>query len=84
MGERPAARAAIDDVAARPADERARAALEWQVQKLLEEDVILAEDVQEVLRSAEAANVINVTVTAAGERSIAVGGNVSGSQLRTG
>jgi hypothetical protein len=84
VGEHPAAEEAVDDVVARPDDERARAALEWQVQKLLEEDVSLAEDVQKVLQSAETANVITVTVTASGERSIAVGGNVSGSQFRTG
>jgi hypothetical protein len=82
--ERPAAREAVDDVAARPDDQRARTALEWQVQKLLEEDAGLAGDVQKVLQNAEAANVITVTVTASGDRSIAVGGNVSGSDFRTG
>jgi hypothetical protein len=82
--ERPAAREAVEDVAARPDDQRARVALEWQVQKLLEEDAGLAEDVQKLLQDAETANVITVTVTASGERSIAVGGNVSNSKFRTG
>ena len=84
IDERPAAREAVEDVAANPDNERARAALEWQVQKLLEEDACFAEDVQKLLQNAETANVITVTVTASGERAIAVGGNVSGSKFRTG
>jgi hypothetical protein len=82
--ERPAAREAVDDVIARPDDQRARAALEWQVQKLLEDDIGFAKEVQKLVENAEAANVISVTVTASGQRSIAVGGNVSDSEFRTG
>jgi len=84
VDERPAAAEAAADAAARPDDQRARTALEWQLQKLLEEDAGLAEDVQKLVEDARAAQLITVTVTASGERSIAVGGNVSGSTFTTG
>lgn len=70
---RPAALEAAQDVAARPEDERARAALELQLEKVLAADPELAREVVGVLGEARAAGVVAV-----GERSVAVSGDVGG------
>jgi hypothetical protein len=80
--ERPAAKEAAEDVAANPDDEDAVAALRLQLRKLVEEDEELARDLTKLWQEAQAANVI--TVTASGERSVAVGGSVKGSTIVTG
>jgi len=76
---KPSAMEAADDVAERPDDERARAALELQLEKLLDERPELAQELAPLVRSAIAAGVVAV-----GERSVAVGGNVSGGVIVTG
>jgi hypothetical protein len=75
---RPAAREAVADVEAAPDDVDAQAALRHQLKKLLGEDEALAQDVARLWKEAEAAGVTAVTVSASGERSIAVGRDASG------
>jgi hypothetical protein len=77
---KPAAKEAVEDVAKTPEDQDALASLRNQLKKLLEEDEALAADLTKIWGEARAANV----VTASGERSVAVGGTVSGSQIITG
>jgi hypothetical protein len=79
---KPAAKEAAEEVAAHPEDEDAVAALRLQLRKLLEEDTRLAGDLAAIWQKAEAANVVQVT--ASGERSVAVGGDVTGSTIVTG
>jgi len=71
--EKPAAEEAARDVADRPQDARAQGALELQLEKLLASDTGLAADVERLWEDAKAAGVVAV-----GERSVAVGGDVSG------
>jgi len=78
---RPAALEAATDVAANPKDEEALAALRLQLKKLLAEDDSLA---QELARLVAQARPAGQTVTASGSRSVAIGGNVSGSVIVTG
>ena len=73
------AKEAAADVAAKPDDERARAALELQLEKLLTADTELAGEVAKLWEQAKAAGVV-----AAGERSVAIGGDVAGSNIVTG
>jgi hypothetical protein len=77
---KPAAQEAVEEVAKSPEDEDALGALRIQLRKLLEEDQELAAELTSIWQEARAANV----VTASGERSVAVGGNVSGSTIITG
>jgi hypothetical protein len=72
---RPAAQEAAEDVAASPDNESARNALAWQLGKLLNGDPALRTDVEQLWR---AGSTTITTVTASGERSVAVGGNVQG------
>ena len=76
--KRESAKEAAEDVAARPDDEDAQAALRLQLRKLFAEDEELAREVAIIWEEARAANVTNVTVTASGDRSIAVGRDASG------
>ncbi len=78
---KPAALEAAQDVAAAPEDQDAQAALRLQLRKLLAEDTTLAAEVARLWGEAQAAG---VTVTAAGERAVAVGGSVYGSTIITG
>ncbi len=80
---KPAAKEAAQDAAAAPDDADARAALRHQLKKLLAEDPTLAADLTRLWEEAQAAGV-NVNVTAGGERSVAIGGSVSGSTIITG
>ena len=75
----PAAEAAAE-VAARPDDPRALGALELQLEKLLAADQELAADLERLWQDAKRAGVVAAT----GDRSIAAGGNVSGSVFITG
>ena len=79
---KPAAKEAAEDAAAHPDNEDAVASLRRQLEKLLEEDRGLADDVARIWQEAKAANVVQVT--ASGERSVAVGGDVTGSTIVTG
>jgi hypothetical protein len=78
---RPAAQEAVADAAANPQDEDALAALRLQLRKLLEEDAALREEVARLWQEARAAS---LTVAAVGPRSVAIGGDVSGSVIITG
>jgi len=78
---RSAALEAAQDAAAHPDDEDALAALRLQLKKLLAEDDSLA---QELARLLEQARTAGQTVIASGDRSVAIGGNVSGSVIVAG
>ncbi len=78
---KPAAQEAAQEVAAQPDDPDAQAALRLQLKKLLAEDPALAEEIARLWGEAQAAG---VTVVAAGERSVAIGGSVRGSVIITG
>ncbi len=73
---KPAAREAADDVAERPEDERARGALELQLEKLLGEDAGLAAEIERLWAEAKTAQVV-----VAGERGVAAGGGISGTVI---
>jgi hypothetical protein len=72
---RPAALEAAEDLASTPTDEDALAVLRVQLKKLLTEDESLA---AEVARIYEEAKRQGVTVIASGDRSVAIGGDASG------
>lgn len=76
-----AALEAAQDVAQSPEDEDAQAAFRQQLKKLLTEDHSLAEEVSRWLEQGKAAG---INVTAAGERSVAIGGDVKGTTIVTG
>jgi hypothetical protein len=78
---RPAALEAAQDAATHPDDEDALAALRLQLKKLLAEDDSLAQELAHLLQQARPAG---KNVTASGERSVAIGGSVSGSVIVTG
>jgi hypothetical protein len=72
---------AAQDVAQSPEDEDAQAALRVQLKKLLTEDQSLTEEVSHWLEQGKAAG---INVFAAGDRSVAIGGNVDSSTIVTG
>lgn len=76
-----AALEAVQDVAQSPEDEDAQAAFRQQLKKLLIEDQSLAEEVSRWLEQGKSAG---IAVTASGERSVAIGGDVKGSTIITG
>jgi len=78
---KPAAQEAVQDAAAAPQKEGALAAFRWQLEKLLAEDPALAAEVADLLRKARPAG---ATVIAAGERSVAIGGDASGNIIIAG
>lgn len=77
--ETPEAERAAERVAEAPGDERCRAALELELEALLQTDAVLAADVAALWEQARAAGVV-----AAAERGVAVGGSVTGSTIITG
>ncbi len=76
---KPAALEAAQDVAQRPDDERTRAALELQLEKLLSDQPALAAQLAPIVADAVAAGVV-----AAGERNVAIGGSVTRAVIVTG
>jgi hypothetical protein len=84
VAAKPAAQEAAADLAAQPADEDARAALRIQLRKLLVDDPGLQRELETLLKQADAAGTSTVTVTASGERSVAIGHDVRGSTITTG
>lgn len=78
---KPALQEALTDAQAAPADADAQAALRLQVKKLLQEDPALAAEAARLLASAQTGS---KTVIASGNRSVAIGGDVSGSVIITG
>ena len=77
----PAALVAAQDVAQAPGDEDLQVVLRVQLKKLLTEDQSLAEEVSRLLEQGKAAG---INVSAVGERSVAIGGDVKGSTIVTG
>ncbi|BAZ03096.1 hypothetical protein NIES37_71090 (plasmid) [Tolypothrix tenuis PCC 7101] len=75
MEAKPSLQEAVKDLAQDPADEDAQAALRHQLKKLLTEDAILA---AEVARFWQEAKLVNVSVIASGNNSVATSGSVSG------
>ena len=78
---KPAALEAAQDVAHAPEDEDLQVALRVQLKKLLTEDQLLAEEVGRWLEQGKAAG---INVSAIGERSVAIGGDVKSSTIVTG
>ena len=74
----PAALVAAQDAAATPDDADTQASFRKELKKVLTGDQTLAAEVQSMLEAA------GVKVTASGDRSVAIGGNVSGSTIVTG
>jgi len=81
LKDKPAAREAAEDAAADPKDADALAALRLQLKKLLEADEDLARELADLWEEAKKSG---VTVTAPGERSVAIGGKASGNIIITG
>ncbi|HEX3145448.1 MAG TPA: hypothetical protein VHQ64_15855, partial [Pyrinomonadaceae bacterium] len=77
----PAALQAAHEVSLTPDDADLQAALRVQLKKLLKEDQALAGEAEQWFEKATAAGVIAI---ASGERSVAIGGDVSGSNIITG
>jgi len=78
---KPAALEAAQDAAQAPGDEDLQAALRVQLKKLLTEDQLLAKEVSRWLEQGKAAG---INVSAIGERSVAIGGDVKSSTIITG
>jgi hypothetical protein len=78
---KPDALDAAQEIAQSPEDQDAQAALRRHLRKLLTEDQSLAEEVSSWLEQGKAAG---MTVTASGERSVAIGGDVKGRTIVTG
>jgi hypothetical protein len=78
---KPAAQEAVQDAAAAPNDEEIQAALRLQLRKLLAEDAVLAGEIERLWQEAQRAG---ATVIAAGERSVAIGRDVTSSTIITG
>jgi hypothetical protein len=78
---KPATKEAVQEVAAQPDDEDAKAALRMQLKKLFTEDQTLAD---EVLKIFEEARRGGINVAAIGDRSFAAGGDVTSSTVITG
>ncbi len=72
---------AAQDLADAPNDPDAQAALRLQLRRALEADPASAAEIARLWGEAQAAG---VTVTAFGDRSVAIGGSVSGSTIITG
>lgn len=84
LAERPTALESVRDAAEAPDDADARAALRLQLRKLLAEDEQLAGDLRRLLDERPGRSGPSVTVTASGERSIAVGRDATRSRFETG
>ena len=78
---KPEALEAAQEIAQDPNYEDAQAAFRRQLRKLLAEDQSLAEEVSRWLEQGKAAG---ITVTASGDRSVAIGGDAKGSTIITG
>jgi hypothetical protein len=78
---KPAAQEAVLDAAAAPNDDDIQAALRLQLRKLLAEDAVLAGEIARLWQEAQQAG---VTVIALGERSVAIGRDVTSSTIMTG
>jgi hypothetical protein len=82
--EKPAAKEAVEDVAARPDDERARGALELQLEKLLRGDQGLARELAQMLEDAQRAGTISGDVHIGGDVRADRGGVAAGRDIHGG
>ncbi|HLZ27038.1 MAG TPA: hypothetical protein VKV73_06935 [Chloroflexota bacterium] len=80
---RPSAREAATDLAAQPTDDDAQAALRVQIKKLLADEPQLQHELEALLNTAQGSG-STTTVTASGDRSVAIGHDVRGSTIITG
>lgn len=80
---RPSAKEAAADLAAQPADDDAQAVLRVQIKKLLADDPQLRLELEALLKEAQGSG-STTTVTASGDRSVAIGHDVRGSTIITG
>lgn len=78
---KPAALEAAQDLAVSPNDDDALATLRQQLKKLFAEDESLTREVSHLWKTGTAAG---MTIIATGDRSISIGGNVTGSTIITG
>jgi hypothetical protein len=81
---RPGAEEVVQELAQTPEDQASRGALELQVRKILAEDSNLAQEAARWLEEAQRAGAITIITTASGERSVAIGGKVTGGTIITG
>jgi hypothetical protein len=77
----PLLQAAVEETVAAPEDDDAQAQLRLQLKKLLTNDAGLARELEGILQNAKSAG---VTVIVSGDRSVGIGGNVSGTTIITG
>jgi hypothetical protein len=80
---KPAAKEAVQDLAASPDDQDAQAALRVQVRKLLTDEPALAEELTRLLGEHQQAGGI-ANVAASGDGSVAIGRDVQGGTIITG
>jgi hypothetical protein len=80
---KPAALEVVQDVAKDPANELAKAALRYQVEKLLSEDAQFAQEVARLWEEIAGTGKVS-QVIASGERAVAIGRNAIGTTLTTG
>lgn len=80
LSRKAAAVEAAEDVAARPDDARARAALELQLEKILSEDARLLEEMTELWKKAAESGEVAVK----GDRNVVTGGDMHSSVIVTG
>jgi hypothetical protein len=80
----PAAREAVEDAASRPEDERARGALELQLEKLLGRDEALTRELRSLLESAKQSGVITADVVIGGSVTSDHGGVSAGRDITGG
>lgn len=78
---KPLASEALADLAANPNDEDTRAVLRAQLKKIFAEDESLAQEVSKIQNDVKQSG---VNVAAIGDRSVAIGGPVSGTTIITG
>lgn len=83
LSTHPKVKEAADEIAADPDEPLLRPGLELQIRKALAADATLAEELRKTLTAA-GGHPAGVTVNASGERSVAVGGSVTGGSITTG
>ena len=82
---KPAALEVVQDVANNPSNKNAQAALLYQLEKLLENDSILANELAHLWEEASSTDSTAISkVIASGERAVAIGRNAIGNTIVTG
>ncbi len=80
---KPIARAAVEEIANKPDDAAARAALQAQLEKIVQEDPAFGQELAKAWETAKQQAGITVTVTASGAGAVAIGGDSIGSHITT-